>query len=274
MNIFDMLANATFPDGQQRNLGDEARDRKEWGKAVTLYQRYLETAPEDAGIWVQLGHAYKEESDLKLAEQCYLRALSIELLNPDTHIQLGHIEKLKGNPVQALVWYRKALAISPDFEPAIEECRNVNVGDDIFAASGASPTSLGEPGDDFRTWRGNVMERIEALAASIDALSTKLAEVGELAPIVARHDVLLKGLPGRELVGRLDALTALMDTLNLKVLKAEELERIVSKHDATLQKLPAVVGRLDALTNLVSTLNIGLAEIEKLGDPERKDRVR
>ncbi|MGD9879912.1 MAG: hypothetical protein AB7U95_07205 [Reyranella sp.] len=263
MNIFDRLANTSFPDNQPRNLGDEARDRKEWSKAATLYQQYLETAPEDAGIWVQLGHACKEERDLGLAEKCYLRALSIELLNPDTHLQLGHIEKLRGNAFQAMAWYRKALAISPDFEPAIEECRNLDSGGDFSVASGASSASSGEPDGGFTAWRGEMIERLGTLASSIDTLNAKVAEFEGLAPVVARHDVLLKDLPGRELVGRLDALTA-----------------IVSKHDATLQNLPAkdpakeVVGRLDALTGLVSTLNMRIVEVENVAQSKRKDRGR
>jgi len=125
MSIFESLAESRFADDQMRRLGDDARDKKDWERCISFYEEYLESAPEDDDIWVQLGHAYKEHGHLELAERCYLRSLSIAPLNPDTHLQLGHVEKLRGHGFQAMARYRKALDIAPDYEAAIEECRRL-----------------------------------------------------------------------------------------------------------------------------------------------------
>lgn len=104
-----------------RKKGDAARDARSWQEAVGFYARYLERTPEDAAIWVQLGHAQKESGDLTAAERAYLRSLSIEPSSPDTYVQLGHIEKLRGNLNQAFAHYRKAIDLDPQFVAALEE---------------------------------------------------------------------------------------------------------------------------------------------------------
>jgi len=273
MSIFDLLANSSFPDDQLRNLGDEARDRREWDKAAAFYQQYIETMPESSAIWVQLGHAYKEIRQLDLAERSYLRALSIDPLNPDTHLQLGHIEKLRGDSFQAMAQYRKALSISPEFVPAIRECEDLGAQGDLPHASTASAASR-EPAGGWNAWREEVMGRFEAMAVSIETLNAKSLETEELTSIVGNHGVLLKVLPGKEIVGRLDALTASIDVLNTKVLEMEKVKQIVSKHDVLFQDLPGkeIVGRLDALTGLMTTLNVKILEVENLAVFGRKRR--
>lgn len=104
-----------------RARGDAARDARNWQEAAEHYAQYLALKPNDAAIWVQLGHCRKEHGDREEAERAYLRALTLEPNNADTHVQIGHIEKLKGSLDEALSWYRKALAIDATFEPAIQE---------------------------------------------------------------------------------------------------------------------------------------------------------
>lgn len=271
MNIFDLLSNSSFPDDQLRNLGDEARDKREWSKAATFYQQYLETAPESAEIWVQLGHAYKEGAELDLAERSYLRALSIDPLNSDTYLQLGHVEKLKGDSLQAAARYRKALCISPTFTPAIEECRNLDVQCDRPSISTVPEESQSKPVGASTVWRENIMGSLEDLAASIATLNVKVLETEELSSIVGDHESLLKSCRGKEIVGRLDALAASVDVLNEKVLEMQNLECIVVRHDALFRDLPGkeIVGRLDALTSLMNALNNKILEIESLSRSDR-----
>lgn len=123
-----------------RDMGDAARDARSWPAAAGYYSRYLKEVPEDAAIWVQLGHAHKESGDLAAAERAYLRALSIEPTNPDTHVQLGHVEKLQGNLNQALAHYRKSIELHPRFPAALQEFENLGV-ESGGALNSASPTS-------------------------------------------------------------------------------------------------------------------------------------
>ena len=266
MSIFDRLANSSFPDDQLRNLGDEVRNRREWSQAATFYQQYLETAPENAAIWVQLGHAYKEVAELDLAERSYLRALSIDPVNPDTYLQLGHVEKLRGDSLQAAARHRKALGISPDCMPAIEECRNLDAQYDSPTISTVLEASPSKPDGDSTVWREKIAGNIEDMAASIAALNAKVLEAEELTSIVGEHEALLKSSREKEIIGRLDALAASVDMLNARALEMKTMECTIDRHDALLRDLPGkeIVGRLDALTSLVSSLNIKILEIDNL----------
>lgn len=125
MSILAIFQTSNRVRRQLRAEADAARDSNNWQQAANLYKAYLQTVPDDAAIWVQLGHAHKEMGDLDIAERSYWRALSIEPDNPDTHVQMGHIEKLKGNLEQSLARYRKALDIEPSFEAALAECRRL-----------------------------------------------------------------------------------------------------------------------------------------------------
>jgi glycosyltransferase involved in cell wall biosynthesis len=65
---------------EYRELGDKARDTRDWATAVNCYHAYLATNKEDFAIWVQLGHALKE---LGRYEDSYSAYISAEHLNPN-----------------------------------------------------------------------------------------------------------------------------------------------------------------------------------------------
>lgn len=124
MGLFRNMLASVDSTQSLRDKGDAARDVRNWQAAIGLYTRYLERVPEDAAIWVQLGHAQKESGDPSLAERSYRQALSIEPGNPDTYVQLGHVMKLIGNIGEAVAHYRKALELDTDFPAALQELVN------------------------------------------------------------------------------------------------------------------------------------------------------
>jgi hypothetical protein len=91
-------------------LGDEARDERNWALAAQHYKAALAIEPETAGIHVQLGHCLKEARDFDRAEAAYLRALQITPDDVDLQVQLGHFYKLRGDIPKALKHYRSAQA--------------------------------------------------------------------------------------------------------------------------------------------------------------------
>jgi Tetratricopeptide repeat len=91
-------------------LGDEARDERNWNLAAEHYRAALSLEPETAGIHVQLGHSLKEAGDFDGAEAAYLRALQITPDDVDLQLQLGHFYKLRGDVPKALKHYRSAQA--------------------------------------------------------------------------------------------------------------------------------------------------------------------
>ncbi|WPB84870.1 glycosyltransferase [Sediminicoccus rosea] len=96
-----------------RRDGDAARDRRDWAEAAAHYERYLALAPDDAALWVQLGHARKEAGDLPAAEQAYRTAQERRPRDHDIALQLGHALKLQGRLEEAAAAYALSDQLAP-----------------------------------------------------------------------------------------------------------------------------------------------------------------
>jgi glycosyltransferase involved in cell wall biosynthesis/cytochrome c-type biogenesis protein CcmH/NrfG len=96
-----------------RGAGDAARDRRDWPEAAAQYERYLVLSPDDAAIWVQLGHARKEAGDLPGAEQAYRTAQERQPRDHDIALQLGHALKLQGRLEEAAAAYALSDQLAP-----------------------------------------------------------------------------------------------------------------------------------------------------------------
>jgi glycosyltransferase involved in cell wall biosynthesis len=102
-----------------RAQGDKARDLRDWASAILAYRDYLSAVPEDAAIWVQLGHALKETGDYAEAETAYRRALELTPQDSDVLLQLGHLLKLRGRRRAATRLYEASLeadVMSPAYQ--------------------------------------------------------------------------------------------------------------------------------------------------------------
>ena len=86
---------------RSRRAGDLARDQKDWPRAVKSYKTYLKRCPDDAAIWVQFGHGYKEIGDLEAAERAYRTAIAKAPSHNDAYMQLGHLLKHSGRTEDA-----------------------------------------------------------------------------------------------------------------------------------------------------------------------------
>lgn len=114
-----------------RREGDLARDRREWPAADRHYSAYLELTPTDAAIWVQLGHALKEQGKLDTAENAYRRATKLAPLGADAHLQLGYVLKQQGKRADAAHSFAKSLELAP----------NKAIFDEVTALSGTKRAS-------------------------------------------------------------------------------------------------------------------------------------
>ena len=96
-----------------RTEGNSARDRRDWAAAEVHYAAHLDVAPDDAAIWVQLGHACKEQGKLSVAEEAYRRALDLTPDDADAHLQLGHALKLQSKRAGAAAAYARSMELAP-----------------------------------------------------------------------------------------------------------------------------------------------------------------
>jgi tetratricopeptide (TPR) repeat protein len=101
--------------------GDRARDQGNWQQAAVSYRRYLERRPQDAGIWVQYGHALKESGRFDAASTAYQTALRLVPGDADLHLQIGHLNKRAGQVRAAIASYRQALELQPGLDSARDE---------------------------------------------------------------------------------------------------------------------------------------------------------
>ena len=111
--VMEVPQSSATPAASDRDKGDQARDARAWPEAARFYEDYLQSEPEDAAIWVQLGHARKESSDYLGAEAAYRTALSLAANDADVHLQLGHLMKLTGRTREAVDFYSRALRLEP-----------------------------------------------------------------------------------------------------------------------------------------------------------------
>ncbi|WP_426052085.1 glycosyltransferase [Brevundimonas sp. SL161] len=98
-------------DTAQRELGDAARNRRDWKAAATHYTEYLRRAPRDFGIRVQLGHALKESGLFAEADDAYSRALKLRPRDADLLVNFGHLKKIRHQYAAAAELYVKAAEI-------------------------------------------------------------------------------------------------------------------------------------------------------------------
>lgn len=95
--------------------GDAANRRRQWPEAARAYAQALAIAPALAAIWVQYGHALKEQGLLDAAESAYRTALGhMPQPDGDIHLQIGHLLKLRGMLPEAREAYLACLAVEPD----------------------------------------------------------------------------------------------------------------------------------------------------------------
>lgn len=106
--------------------GSRAGKARDWAAAARRYRDALIRDPGLMPVWVQLGHALKEQGDLAGAEGAYLRALALDGSIADTHLQLAHLLKLQNRWSEAVDAYETAQHLAPDLGDAKTELESLS----------------------------------------------------------------------------------------------------------------------------------------------------
>ena len=94
-----------------RRRGNAARAERRWKTAAAEYQRYLSRHPEDAAIWIQLGHMLGEDSRFEDADLAYATADRLKSGDPDLALCRGHLAVRKGDIEAARHHYTDSLLL-------------------------------------------------------------------------------------------------------------------------------------------------------------------
>jgi tetratricopeptide (TPR) repeat protein len=180
-----------------RGDADRLRDSRLWDAAAQLYKSYLDLRPQDAGIWVQLGHCQKEACLFDEADVSYRRAAMLTPDNADIWLQIGHLRKLQGRITEAVANYAKALTKDPSLMPARLELEQFGYGPSDFARliaesdSHAAVERFVAFNQRISAQPGHSEEHLLELNAKIEALGCGLADHEErIDEVCARLDEL------------------------------------------------------------------------------------
>jgi GT2 family glycosyltransferase/tetratricopeptide (TPR) repeat protein len=101
--------------------GDKANAQRDWEKAAGCYAAALRLDPLVVAIWVQLGHALKEQGALGFAELAYRRAVSVDPMSIDALVQLGHFLNKVGHYSEAILFFQRAGSLDPSLRNLEQE---------------------------------------------------------------------------------------------------------------------------------------------------------
>jgi len=89
--------------------GDAARSRHDWAAAAEAYRAALHDQPTLAPIWIQLGHAQKEQGAFPGAIEAYGEAAKLRPDLAEAHVFMAHIHKQLGRSELAITHFIRAL---------------------------------------------------------------------------------------------------------------------------------------------------------------------
>lgn len=161
---------------QLASEGDQARDRRDWVGASRLYRQVLDIAPQLTNIWVQYGHALKEQGALSRAEFAYRKAIALDDRIADTYLQLGHLMKVSGNDVGAAKAYLHAAIRDPNLLDAKQELRTLGYSDSDIEDNITNELSLLESGSSSMA-QMDAVEMPFRSSLQLNALQRRLSEL-------------------------------------------------------------------------------------------------
>ncbi len=106
-----------------RRKGNQCRDARDWPGAVAAYTQHLAENNADQPIWVQLGHAWKEQEQLEEALKAYQGAVDLDIDDADANSHLADILRRLDRGEEALAAYERVNAIAPN----VEAIRNIRL---------------------------------------------------------------------------------------------------------------------------------------------------
>jgi Flp pilus assembly protein TadD len=101
------------------NLGQAFTELNRWDEAIAAYERAAALDPDDASIRVNLAFARDDPAGIADAEAQCRRLIAARSNLPEAHNALGLVLQKQNRLGESLESYRRAIALKPDFVPAV-----------------------------------------------------------------------------------------------------------------------------------------------------------
>ncbi len=118
--------------------GDKANSERQWEAAERAYSNALKIDPALVAIWVQLGHALKEQGKLQKAADAYRKAAAAAPGQSEPLLHLGHVPKRLGDQAKAAETFGEVLKIDASIGEAEAELRLLGAADALPSPSSAT----------------------------------------------------------------------------------------------------------------------------------------
>lgn len=104
------------------NLGSLYALTKQWSPAITCYQKAIAIKPNLAPAYRNLARVWTQAGKLEEANECWYEAYSLapEKVPPEQHLKLGNSLFKQGQITHAIVCYRRAIELKPNWAGAYQ----------------------------------------------------------------------------------------------------------------------------------------------------------
>ncbi len=112
-----------FNDAEiQVNLGSLYAMRKQWSLAITCYQQAIAIQPTLTPAYRNLARVWTQAGKLEEANECWYEAYSLEpeKVPSQQHLKLGNSLFKQGQMTHAIICYRRAIELNPNFAGAYQ----------------------------------------------------------------------------------------------------------------------------------------------------------
>ncbi|WP_211249674.1 glycosyltransferase [Brevundimonas bacteroides] len=103
----EQVIDTSLRESEGRTRGDTARDAGSPGDAIEGYEAHLAQHPTDFAIWVQLGHMLKDSGRPLEADEAYGRALELRPGDADLLLHHASLKRALGHRRAAMVLFRR-----------------------------------------------------------------------------------------------------------------------------------------------------------------------
>ena len=174
-------ASHEISSAEWRRRGNTHLNAGNLSEAANCYRRGLESSPNDAICFSNLGYVLGELGRAAESQQMLLKAVELNPADFDAHYMLGNLARARGDWLQALARYREALDINAGFDVCRRElCISLAQTGQIREARAVLEQGPAFPPDtaDFYYFRGN----LHLAAEEFDDAITNFRQAAQLQP--------------------------------------------------------------------------------------------